>query len=71
VSKVPRLRWLGFWFDRKNTGRRHVEEKSAKALAVANHLRGLAGVKYGPLAAALRKVAIAYVLSVGSYAAKA
>ena len=71
VFKVPGLRWLGFWFDRKNTGRRYVEEKSAKALAVANYLRGLAGVKYGPPIAALRKAAIAYVLLIGLYAAEA
>jgi len=71
VSKIPGLRWLGYWFNRKNSGRRYVEEKNAKTMGVARHLRGLAGVKFGPPAAALRKAITVCVLPVVSYATEA
>lgn len=71
VSKVPGLRWLGYWFDRRNSGRRHIDERAKKALGVANHIRSLGGIKYGPPAAALRKAAVTCVLSSATYAAEA
>jgi len=71
VSKIPGLRWLGFWFDKRNSGRRHVDERAKKALGVANHIRSLAGIKYGPPAAALRKAVVTCVISSATYAAEA
>lgn len=49
ISAVPGLRWLGFWFDKRLSGRRRVDERSTKAMVVARDLRSLAGVKHGPL----------------------
>ncbi len=42
------LRWLGAWFDRKLTLKRHVAERAAKCRRVSNDLRGLANIKDGP-----------------------
>ncbi|KJZ69641.1 hypothetical protein HIM_10980 [Hirsutella minnesotensis 3608] len=41
VEKRPEtaMRWLGLWLDRKLTFKTHVEKWTAKAQAVANHLR--------------------------------
>src|SRR6202165_1469668 len=41
-SKLPALRWLGVYIDRKLTFRRHISERCSKAEKVAWHLRGLA-----------------------------
>ena len=71
ISKSPGLRWLGYWFDRRNSGRRHVNERAAKALYVASHIRSLGGVKYGAPAASLWKAAVTCVLSSATYAAEA
>ncbi|KFZ25062.1 hypothetical protein V502_00457 [Pseudogymnoascus sp. VKM F-4520 (FW-2644)] len=56
-GEQPALRWLGVWFDRKLTFKRHVTERAAKARSVAYHIRGLARIKDGPPAVALRKAA--------------
>lgn len=53
-SKIPGLRWLGYWFDNKLSGACHVNERVAMASRVANHVRSLARVKYGPPAQSLR-----------------
>ena len=57
----PALRWLGVWFDRRLTFRRHVATRTAKAARVAYHIRSLARTTYGPPASSLRKAAIACV----------
>ncbi|RAL67847.1 hypothetical protein DID88_008573 [Monilinia fructigena] len=59
----PALRWLGVWIDRKLSFKRHVLERASKALKVARHIKGLAGVKFGPPAASLRKAVITCVQS--------
>ncbi|RAL63270.1 hypothetical protein DID88_004347 [Monilinia fructigena] len=59
----PALRWLGVWIDRKLSFKRHVSERASKALKVARHIKGLAGVKFGPPAASLRKAVITCVQS--------
>ncbi|RAL64643.1 hypothetical protein DID88_001676 [Monilinia fructigena] len=43
-DEQPALRWLGVWIDRKLSFKRHVAERSTKALKVARHIKGLAGV---------------------------
>lgn len=58
----PALRWLGVFFDRKLTWKRHFTERSAKARTVPRHIRNLARTARGPPAAALRKATIACVL---------
>ncbi|QSZ33338.1 hypothetical protein DSL72_002926 [Monilinia vaccinii-corymbosi] len=57
------LRWLGIWLDRKLTFKHHVVERTTKATKVARHIKGLAGVKFGPPAASLRKAVITYIQS--------
>jgi ribonuclease HI len=57
----PALRWLGIWFDRKLTFKRHVATYSAKAAKVAYHIRSLANTTYGPPASSLRKATMACV----------
>ena len=58
----PALRWLGVWFDRKLSFRRHVSERATKARKVSQHIRGLARIKDGPPASALRKAVTTCVL---------
>ena len=57
----PALRWLGVWFDRKLTLKRHVATRNTKAAKVAYHIRNLAKITYGPPASSLRKATIACV----------
>ncbi|QSZ30811.1 hypothetical protein DSL72_000369 [Monilinia vaccinii-corymbosi] len=45
----------------RSTFKRHVAERTTKATKVARHIKGLAGVKFGPPAASLRKAVITYV----------
>jgi hypothetical protein len=63
AGEQPALRWLGVWFDRRLTFRRHVTKRAAKAQVVAYHIRGLAHTVYGPPASVLRKAVVTYVLS--------
>ena len=65
------LRWLGVWFDRKLSFRRHVDTRIAAAQKVARHLRSLANTSYGPPTAALRKAVTTYVLLLLLYSTKA
>src|SRR6201996_9280218 len=58
----PALRWLGVWFDRKLSFRRHVSERATEARKVSQHIRGLARIKDGPPASALRKAVTTCVL---------
>jgi len=58
----PALRWLGVFFDRKLTFKRHVAERAVKARKVAGHIRSLAKTVDGPPASALRKAVITCVL---------
>ncbi|RAL58237.1 hypothetical protein DID88_002284 [Monilinia fructigena] len=62
-EEQPALRWLGVWIDRKLSFKRHVSERASKALKVARHVKGLAGVKFSPPAASLRKAVITCVQS--------
>jgi hypothetical protein len=62
AGEQPALRWLGVWFDRRLTFRRHVTERAAKARVVAHHIRGLARTVYGPPASVLRKAVVTCVL---------
>ena len=58
----PALRWLGVWFDRKLSFKRHVSERTGKARKVSHHIRGLARIADGPPASSLRKAVITCVL---------
>jgi ribonuclease HI len=58
----PALRWLGVWFDRKLTFKRHVSERAAKARKVSQHIRSLARTVDGPPASALRKAVTTCVM---------
>jgi hypothetical protein len=62
ADEQPALRWLGVWFDRKLTFKRHVSERAAKARRVAYHIRGLGRTINGPPASSLRKAVITCVL---------
>ncbi|RAL59094.1 hypothetical protein DID88_006740 [Monilinia fructigena] len=66
-DEQPALRWLGVWIDRKLSFKRHVAERSTKALKVARHIKGLAGVRFGPPAASLRKAVVTCVQSLLLY----
>ena len=61
-GEQPALRWLGVWFDRRLTFKRHVRERSGKARLVAQHIRGLGRIDNGPPASSLRKAVITCVL---------
>ena len=67
----PALRWLGVWFDRKLSFKRHISERAAKARQVARHIRGLARTSDGPPASALRKAVITCILPSILYGTKA
>ncbi|KAF7568414.1 hypothetical protein PtrM4_130270 [Pyrenophora tritici-repentis] len=64
------LRWLGVWFDRGLTFKKHVAERAAQARKVANHLRSLANTAHGPPAGSLRKAAITCILPILLYGAE-
>ena len=55
------MRWLGIWLDSTLTFKTHVEKWTAKAQAVAHHLRGLANTKHGPLPSAMQRAVRACV----------
>jgi len=67
----PALRWLGVWFDRKLTFKRHIAERAAKARKVALHIRSLARTTCGPPAASLRKAVITCIIPRLLYGAEA
>jgi ribonuclease HI len=68
---LPALRWLGVWFDRRLTFKRHVQERARNARHVAAHLRSLARVKHGPPASSLRKAVITCIVPVATYGVEA
>ena len=55
------MRWLGIWLDSKLTFKPHVEKWTAKAQAVAHHLRSLATTRRGPLPSAVQRAVRACV----------
>lgn len=67
----PALKWLGVWFDRKCTFKRHVAERAKTARKVAHHIRSLAQTIHGPPAASLRKAVITCVLPALLYGTEA
>ncbi|CCE33119.1 uncharacterized protein CPUR_07042 [Claviceps purpurea 20.1] len=68
--RIPALRWLGVWIDRKFTFRRHVAEKCASAMKVVKHLRGLSNTVRGISPGAVRKAVIACVFPTALYGAE-
>lgn len=70
LGKQAAVRWLGVWYDRRITFKRHVHERCARAEKVARHLRSLANTKNGPPAHALRKAIITVVIPTALYAAE-
>ncbi|RYP45714.1 hypothetical protein DL768_007978 [Monosporascus sp. mg162] len=70
-DRTPALRWLGVWFDRRLTFKRHIAERVGKATQVAQHIRGLASTKYGPPASGLRKAVITCVIPTALYGTEA
>ena len=62
TGETPALRWLGVFFDRKLTFKKHVTVRAAKARKVALHIRSLARTTCGPPASSLRKAVITCVL---------
>jgi ribonuclease HI len=69
--RQPALRWLGVWFDRKLTWRRHVAVRAAKARRVAQHIRDLARTVDGPPASSLRKAVTTCVIPAMLYGTEA
>jgi hypothetical protein len=72
VEKHPEaaMRWLGIWLDSSLSFRAHVEKWTAKAKAVAYHLRGLTNTIHGPLPSAVRSAVRACVEPVLLYGAE-
>ncbi|KAJ5566964.1 hypothetical protein N7535_006270 [Penicillium sp. DV-2018c] len=69
-GEQPAVRWLGMWFDRKMTWKRHVSTRAKKARAVANHIRSLGRTAHGPPASSLRKAIITCVMPTLLYGAE-
>lgn len=65
------VRWLGIWLDSTLTFKTHVRKWSAKAQAVAFHLKGLANTQHGPLPSAVRRAVCACVVPVLLYGVEA
>jgi hypothetical protein len=65
------LRWLGVWFDRRLTFKKHVAMRTATARKIAHHLRPLGNTACGPPAAALRKAVMTCILPSLLYGAEA
>ncbi|KFG77534.1 hypothetical protein MANI_024396 [Metarhizium anisopliae] len=63
VEKQPEaaMRWLGLWLDRRLTFKTHVETWTAKAQAVAHHLRSLGNTQRGALPSAVQRAVRACV----------
>ncbi|KAM4054427.1 reverse transcriptase (RNA-dependent DNA polymerase) [Hirsutella rhossiliensis] len=64
------MRWLGVWLDSTLSFKTHVEKWTAKAQAVAFHLRRLTNTRHGPLPSAVRRAVCACVIPVLLYAAE-
>ena len=62
-DEQPALRWLGVWFDRKLTFKRHVTERAGKARRTAQAIRSFGKTENGPPASSLRKAVTTCVLS--------
>ncbi|KHO10662.1 ankyrin domain protein [Metarhizium robertsii ARSEF 23] len=64
-TKYPEkaMRWLGLWLDEKLTFKTQVEKWTAKAQAVAYHLRSLGNTRRGPLPSATQRAVRACVVS--------
>ncbi|KJZ72308.1 hypothetical protein HIM_08349 [Hirsutella minnesotensis 3608] len=73
IEKSPdrAMRWLGVWLDSTLSFKTHVEKWTAKAQAVAFHLRTLTNTKHGPLPSAVRRAVCACVIPVLLYAVEA
>ena len=73
VEKQPEaaMRWLGLWLDRKLTFKTHVEKWTAKAQAVAHHLRSLGNTRRGALPSAVQKAVRACVEPILLYGVEA
>ncbi|KJZ68078.1 hypothetical protein HIM_12534 [Hirsutella minnesotensis 3608] len=69
IEKSPdrAMRWLGVWLDSTLSFKTHVEKWTAKAQAVAFHLRRLTNTKHGPLPSAVRRAVRACVIPVLLY----
>ena len=61
-GQQPALRWLGVYFDRKLSWKRHVSVRAAKARVIAQHIRDLARTAAGPPASSLRTAVVTCVL---------
>ena len=70
-NEQPALRWLGVWFDRKLTFKRHVAERTKKARKVARHIRGLGKTQHGPPPSSLRKAVLTCVLPAALFGTEA
>ncbi|EFY95407.2 Endonuclease/exonuclease/phosphatase [Metarhizium robertsii ARSEF 23] len=73
VVKHPEaaMRWLGIWLDGKLTFKTHVEKWTAKAQAVARHLRGLGNTRRGPSPSAMQRAVRACVEPILLFGAEA
>jgi ribonuclease HI len=65
------IRWLGIWLDRTLSFKTHVEKWTAKAQAVARHLRSLTNTKHGPRSSLVRQAVRACVEPVLLFGAEA
>ncbi|PWI65419.1 hypothetical protein PCL_07020 [Purpureocillium lilacinum] len=55
IVPADSMRWLGLWLDRKLSFKTYVDEWTAKARRIANHLKALANTRQGPLPSAVRR----------------
>jgi ribonuclease HI len=65
------LRWLGIWFDRRLTFRKHVDKWITKATRITHLLRNIASTVKGPTAASMRRAVVACVVPLLTYGAEA
>lgn len=71
LDKTLALRWLKVFLDRKMKFQRHIEERVAKGIKVANYIKAISVVIRGPLVAGLQKVVNIVLLPVLLYRHKA
>lgn len=62
IAPQQYIKWLGIWLDRTFSFKHHIEERAAKALATANHIRGLSRVHKGAPPAYIHKAITTVVL---------
>ena len=67
IEPQETVRYLGVWFDRKLTFKAHVEKRLAAASRIFYSISRLANTEHGLSFQAMRKLYLAYIVSVTDY----